>query len=245
MSNQTSDAILKLQNVHTDIAQYHILHGVDLSVERGAVTMLLGRNGVGKTTTLRSIMGLWTTHTGDITFDGANITATPTPARARAGIGFVPEDMGIFTDLTVEENMTLAAASGPLSPARRDWIFTAFPPLKTFWAAEAGNLSGGQKQMLSIARAMAEERKLYLIDEPTKGLAPAIVSTMAAALKELKNQGASILMVEQNFAVAKAIGDYAAVMEDGRITWSGTMQELASDTSLQEQLMGLSMEASA
>ncbi|WP_299934896.1 ABC transporter ATP-binding protein [uncultured Pelagimonas sp.] len=245
MSNQTSDAILKLQNVHTDIAQYHILHGVDLCVERGAVTMLLGRNGVGKTTTLRSIMGLWTTHTGDITFDGANITATPTPARARAGIGFVPEDMGIFTDLTVEENMTLAAASGPLSPARRDWIFTAFPPLKTFWTAEAGNLSGGQKQMLSIARTMAEERKLYLIDEPTKGLAPAIVSTMAAALKELKNQGASILMVEQNFAVAKAIGDYAAVMEDGRITWSGTMQELASDTTLQEQLMGLSMEASA
>ena len=243
MSNQASDAILKLQNVHTDIAQYHILHGVDLSVERGAVTMLLGRNGVGKTTTLRTIMDLWTAHTGTIHFDNDNITEAPTPARARAGIGFVPEDMGIFTDLTVEENMTLAAASGPLSPQRRDWIFNAFPPLKTFWQSEAGNLSGGQKQMLSIARAMAEERKLYLIDEPTKGLAPAIVSTMAAALKELKNQGASILMVEQNFAVAKAIGDYAAVMDDGKIVWSGTMNELATNAQLQEQLMGLSMEA--
>ncbi|MGH1414363.1 MAG: ABC transporter ATP-binding protein [Pelagimonas sp.] len=245
MFDHTTAPILTLQDVHTDIAQYHILHGVDLSVERGAVTMLLGRNGVGKTTTLRTIIGLWKARQGTITFNAQDITQAPTPARARAGIGFVPEDMGIFTDLTVEENMTLAAVSGPLDPARRDWIFTAFPPLKTFWTSEAGNLSGGQKQMLSIARAMAEERQLYLIDEPTKGLAPAIVSTMAAALKELKNQGASILMVEQNFAVAKAIGDYAAVMEDGRITWSGTMQTLATDTALQEQLMGLSMEAGA
>lgn len=239
-----SDPILSLSDVYTDIAQYHILHGVDLAVPRGAVTMLLGRNGVGKTTTLRTIMGLWSARQGAITFDGQDITNTPTPARARLGIGFVPEDMGIFTDLTVEENMILASASGPLNPARRDWIFTAFPPLKTFWKSEAGNLSGGQKQMLSIARAMAEERSLYLIDEPTKGLAPAIVSTMAGALKELKQQGASILMVEQNFGVAKALGDHAAVMDDGRVIWTGTMSELATNAALQEQLMGLSMEAS-
>lgn len=237
-----SDPILSLRDVHTDIAQYHILHGVDLSVPRGAVTMLLGRNGVGKTTTLRTIMGLWNARQGSITFDGADITTKPTPARARAGIGFVPEDMGIFTDLTVAENMTLAASSGPLDPKRRDWIFGAFPPLKTFWDSEAGNLSGGQKQMLSIARAMAEDRKLYLIDEPTKGLAPAIVSTMAMALRELKEQGASILMVEQNFAVAKALGDHAAIMEDGRVIWTGTMDTLAGDPALQEQFMGLSME---
>ena len=164
-----------------------------------------------------------------------------TPARARAGIGYVPEDMGIFTDLTVEENMVLAAASGPLDQGRLERVFAAFPPLRTFWRAEAGNLSGGQKQMLSIARAMAEERRLYLIDEPTKGLAPAIVSTMAAALRELKREGASILLVEQNFAVARALGDTAAVMDDGRIVWAGAMAELAADPELQSRLMGLSM----
>lgn len=238
-----SEPILELSGVHTDIAQYHILQGVDLAIPRGGVTMLLGRNGVGKTTTLRSIMGLWKAKAGTIRFNGADITGVSTPARARAGIGYVPEDMGIFSDLTVEENMILAAASAPLDRARLEWIFAAFPPLRTFWKSEAGNLSGGQKQMLSIARAMAEERQLYLIDEPTKGLAPAIISTMAGALRELKRQGASILLVEQNFAVAKALGDSAAVMDDGRIIWTGAMAELAADAALQERLMGLSMEA--
>lgn len=238
-----SDAILSLRGVATDIAQYHILKGVDLEVARGQVTMLLGRNGVGKTTTMRTIMGLWRNKAGTIAFDGTDISALPIADRSRAGIGFVPEDMGIFSDLTVEENMTLAASSGPLDRARLDWLFGAFPPLRTFWTSSAGTLSGGQKQMLSIARAMAEERKLYLIDEPTKGLAPAIVSTMVGALRELKRQGASILMVEQNFAVAKALGDCAIVMDDGTVSWSGAMAELTNDTNLQERLMGLSMEA--
>lgn len=238
-----SDPILKIEGICTNIAQYHILQGVDLVVPRGGVTMLLGRNGVGKTTTLRSVIGHWRAHEGRILFDGQDITQLPTAAIARAGLGFVPEDMGIFADLTVEENMILAAISGPIDPARLDWIFAAFPPLKTFWKSEAGTLSGGQKQMLSIARAMAEERKLYLIDEPTKGLAPAIISTMARALKDLKDQGASILMVEQNFAVAKALGDTVNVMDDGRVIWSGAMEALANDARLQEQLMGLSMEA--
>ena len=238
-----SDPILTLSGVHTDIAQYHILQGVDLAVPRGGVTMLLGRNGVGKTTTLRTIIGHWKAKSGTIAFDGTDITALPVPARARAGIGFVPEDMGIFGDLSVEENMVLAAVSGPLDQARLDWLFSVFPPLKTFWKSPAGTLSGGQKQMLSIARAMAEERKLYLIDEPTKGLAPAIISTMAGALRELKRQGASILLVEQNFSVAKALGDTVAVMENGAIIWTGEMTRLATDAALQERLMGLSMES--
>lgn len=238
-----SDPILRLEGVYTNIAQYHILQGVDLEVPRGAVTMLLGRNGVGKTTSLRTIIGHWRAHQGRVLLDGQDITQMPTPAIARAGVGFVPEDMGIFANLTVEENMVLAAVSGPINSARLDWVFQAFPPLKTFWKSEAGNLSGGQKQMLSIARAMVEERRLYLIDEPTKGLAPAIVSTMARALRELKAQGASILLVEQNFSVARALGDTACVMDDGRIVWSGEMRELATDASLQERLMGLSMEA--
>jgi branched-chain amino acid transport system ATP-binding protein len=238
-----SDPILSLKGVHTDIAQYHILQGVDLEVPRGQVTMLLGRNGVGKTTTLKTIMGQWTAKSGEILFDGQDMTRLPVSARARAGIGFVPEDMGIFSDLTVEENMILGASSGALDLRRKDWLISAFPALGTFWHSDAGNLSGGQKQMLSIARAMAEDRELYLIDEPTKGLAPAIVSTMAQALRELKAQGRSILLVEQNFSVAKALGDSAAVMDDGRVIWTGAMAELAENTDLQERLMGLSMEA--
>jgi branched-chain amino acid transport system ATP-binding protein len=238
-----SDPILRLHDVATDIAQYHILKGVNFDVPRGQVTMILGRNGVGKTTTMRTIMGLWRNKAGSIHFDGTDLSPLSAAERCRAGVGYVPEDMGIFTDLTVAENMTLAALSGPPDAARLDWLFTVFPPLKTFWSSSAGNLSGGQKQMLSIARAMVEERRLYLIDEPTKGLAPAIVSTMVGALRELKRQGASILLVEQNFAVARALGDRALVMDDGRVTWSGAMSELSTDTGLQERLMGLSLEA--
>lgn len=238
-----SEPILKLEGVFANIAQYHILQGVDLVVPRGQVTMLLGRNGVGKTTTLRTVIGQWRAHRGTITFDGADITRAPTPAIARAGLGFVPEDMGIFSDLTVEENMILAAVSGPIDRRRLDWVLSVFPPLGTFWRSEAGTLSGGQKQMLSIARAMIEERRLYLVDEPTKGLAPAIIATMVRALRDLKDQGASILLVEQNFSVARALGDTACVMDDGRVVWDGPMAELADDATLQERLMGLSLEA--
>jgi len=237
-----SDPILTLSGVKTDIAQYHILHGVDLEVPRGKVTMLLGRNGAGKTTTLRSIIGLWKPREGSIRFDGAEIAGLSPPQIARRGVGFVPEDMGIFADLTVEENLILAAISGPVKRDRLDWIFAAFPALSTFWKMPAGNLSGGQKQMLAIARAVIEKRGLYLIDEPSKGLAPAIIATMARALKDLKADGASILMVEQNFSLARALGDRAAVMDDGRIIWTGAMAELATDTALQERLMGLKME---
>lgn len=237
-----SDPILTLSGVKTDIEQYNILHGVDLEVPRGQVTMLLGRNGAGKTTTLRSIMGLWKPRAGSIRFDGAEIAGLTPPQIARRGVGFVPEDMGIFADLTVEENLILAAISGPIKRDRLDWIFAAFPALSTFWKMPAGNLSGGQKQMLAIARAVIEKRGLYLIDEPSKGLAPAIIATMARALKDLKADGASILMVEQNFSLARALGDHAVVMDDGRIVWNGTMAELAADTALQERLMGLKME---
>lgn len=239
-----TDPILSLRGVATDIAQYHILHDVTFDVPRGAVTMLLGRNGAGKTTTMRTIMGLWRARAGEIRLDGTDITTLPPPAIAGRGVGFVPENMGIFSDLTVEENMRLAAVSGPIDEARLEMVFGAFPALRTFWASPAGTLSGGQKQMLSVARAMIEERRLYLIDEPSKGLAPAIVSTMVNALRKLKRDGASILMVEQNFAMAAALGDHAAVMDDGRIVWSGDMSELVNDAHLRESLIGLSMETS-
>ncbi|WP_374298602.1 ABC transporter ATP-binding protein [Ferrovibrio sp.] len=237
------DAILRLEGVHTHIGQYHILHGVDLVVPRGQLTMLLGRNGAGKTTTLRTIMGLWQASKGHVHFDGRDITKLPTPEIAQGGIAYVPENMGIFADLTVRENMILAARNGEIDPKRLKWIFGLFPALEKFWSLAAGTLSGGQKQMLAIARAIVEPRELLLIDEPTKGLAPAIIMNMIQAFRELKSTGATILLVEQNFMAAKLLGDTVAVMDDGRVVHRGAMAELAEDTALQQKLLGLSMDA--
>ncbi|AQQ05066.1 ABC transporter ATP-binding protein [Roseibium algicola] len=238
-----AENLLTLSGVHTHIGPYHILQGVELAVPEGGVTVLLGRNGAGKTTTLRTIMGLWTASQGDIRFGDHVITRLSTPEISRRGIAFVPEDMGIFTDLTVAENMILAAANGPMDQKRLAWIKELFPPIGSFWNSSAGTLSGGQKQMLSVARAIIEPRRLILIDEPTKGLAPAIIKAMTDALKELKETDTTILLVEQNFAMASGIGDTVAVMDDGRIIHSGRMDELVADVALQEKLMGLSLEA--
>lgn len=234
--------LLSLSGVHTHIGQYHILQGVDLDIPEGQLTMLLGRNGAGKTTTMRTIMGLWQPSRGEIRFDGAGLAGFPTPEIARRGIAYVPENMGIFGALTVQENMHLAARSGPMDSARLDWLFEVFPALKKFWKSPAGSLSGGQKQMLAIARAVIEPSRLLLIDEPTKGLAPAIVSALTGAILQLKSFGATILMVEQNFAMARAVGDTVAVMDDGRIVHRGLMADLAADKALQERLLGLSMD---
>lgn len=238
-----SEPLLTLKNVYTNIEQYHILHGVDLEVPRGGVTMLLGRNGAGKTTTLRTIMGLWRAWQGAVLLEGEDITKLPTPDISQLGLAYVPENTGLFTDLTVEENMILAARSGKMASDRLDWIFTLFPAMKTFWSLPAGNLSGGQKQMLAISRAIIEPRKLLIVDEPTKGLAPAIIQSLTAAFEELKKSDTTILLVEQNFAMAKRLGDTVAVMDDGKIIHTGAMAALAADSALQEKLMGLSMEA--
>jgi branched-chain amino acid transport system ATP-binding protein len=238
-----AEALLTLDGVHTYIAQYHILQGVSFAVPEGGITVLLGRNGAGKTTCLRTIMGLWRAAQGRIAFAGEDLSSLDTPTIARRGIAFVPENMGLFTDLTVQENLVLAARSGPIDETRLEWLFGLFPPIKTFWTLPAGNLSGGQKQMLSIARALIEPRRLILIDEPTKGLAPAIIKSMTAAILELKRTKTTILLVEQNFAMAREVGDSVAVMDDGRIVHTGTMAALAADDTLQERLMGLSLEA--
>ncbi len=238
-----SDILLKLQAVHTHIGPYHILQGVDLDVARGQLTMLLGRNGAGKSTTLRTIMGLWQASAGELTLDGASIKGINTADIALRGIGYVPENMGIFSDLSVRENMLLAARSGPMDTRRLEWIFGLFPALKQFWDKPAGKLSGGQKQMVAIARAIVEKRTLYMFDEPSKGLAPVMVNSMIAALRELKKEGATILLVEQNLAVAQALGDMVAVMDSGRVIHSGSMATLSADTELQQRLLGLSVGA--
>lgn len=235
--------MLTLTGVHTHIGQYHILHGVDFAVPAGKTTMLLGRNGAGKTTTLRTIMGLSSPSSGQIVLAGQNIEKKTTPDIATLGVGYVPETMAVFADLTVKENLVLAARQGPLDDTQLQWIFGFFPALKRFWLSRAGSLSGGQKQMLSIARAIVEPRKLLLIDEPTKGLAPAIVVNLIECLAEVKKRGATILLVEQNFRVAQEVGDSVVVMDNGKIVHRGVMNDLAQDTPLQEKLLGLSLEA--
>jgi branched-chain amino acid transport system ATP-binding protein len=239
--------LLELTGVHTHIGAYHILHGVDLVVPEGEVTMLLGRNGAGKTTTLRTIMGLWPASAGELRFRGQRLNGLGTPDIAASGIAYVPESMGIFTDLTVKENIVLAARAarheGELDRARLDWIFSLFPALQKFWLYPAGKLSGGQKQMLAVARAICEPRALILIDEPSKGLAPAIIQNLIGALRELKSQKTTVLLVEQNFQMARALGDSVAVMDNGRVVHRGRMAELAADEGLQQRLLGLSLGA--
>ena len=237
------EAMLSLAGVNTHIAQYHILHGVDFEVPRGGLTMLLGRNGAGKTTCLRTIMGLWRASAGTIRVDGHDITRAATPDVAQLGVAYVPENMGIFAGLTVEENLRLAARAGEPDAQRLERIWRLFPAMKTFWHGLAGNLSGGQKQMLAIARAIVEPRKLLLVDEPTKGLAPAIIANMVEAFRELKRTDTTMLVVEQNFHFARSLGDTVAVMDSGRIVHTGRMDALAADSALQTKLLGLSLDA--
>jgi branched-chain amino acid transport system ATP-binding protein len=237
------EPLLTLSGVHTHIGQYHILQGVDLVVPRGGLSVLLGRNGAGKTTTLRTIMGLWQASAGSVRFDGREISKMATPDIAQLGIAYVPESMAVFSELTVRENMLLAARNGPMDDARVEWIFGFFPALKKFWNYPAGNLSGGQKQMVAIARAIVEPRKLLLVDEPTKGLAPAIIQSLIAAFRELKDTDTTILLVEQNFSFVKSLGDSVAVMDDGRVVHAGAMRELVEDLDLQQRLLGLSLDS--
>jgi len=240
-----NENLLTLQGVHTHIEAYHILHGVDLVVPRGQLTMLLGRNGAGKTTTLRTIMGLWKASQGRITFNGQDITAMPTPQIATMNVAYVPENMGIFADLTVKENMLLAARwarnTGQIDEQRLKWIFSLFPAVEKFWNHPAGKLSGGQKQMLAVSRAIVEPRELLIVDEPSKGLAPAIINNMIDAFAQLKASGVTILLVEQNINFAKRLGDTVAVMDNGQVVHAGSMKELAEDEALQQSLLGLAL----
>ena len=240
-----STNLLTLEGVQTHIGAYHILHGVDLAVPKGQLTMLLGRNGAGKTTTLRTIMGLWHASQGRVRFGDTDITALQTPQIAGLGIAYVPENMGIFSDLTVKENMLLAARgaknAAQMDSARLEWIFKLFPAVEKFWNHPAGKLSGGQKQMLAVSRAIVEPRELLLIDEPSKGLAPVMINNMIDAFAELKASGVTILLVEQNINFAQRLGDNVAVMDNGRVVHSGGMAAFSADAQLQQSLLGLAL----
>ena len=241
----TTNNLLELKGVHTHIGAYHILHGVDLAVPKGQLTMLLGRNGAGKTTTLRTIMGLWHASQGTIHFAGRDITALNTPQIAGMNIAYVPENMGIFADLTVKENMLLAARNAKnaaqMDSSRLEWIFKLFPAVEKFWNHPAGKLSGGQKQMVAVSRAIVEPRELLIIDEPSKGLAPVMINNMIDAFAQLKASGVTILLVEQNINFAKRLGDTVAVMDNGQVVHAGSMAALAADEALQRSLLGLAL----
>ena len=207
---------------------------LSIDIPDRAVSAFIGPSGCGKSTAGRSILRLVEPTAGSIEFDGRDITRMATPDIARLGIAYVPESMAIFADLTVQENLVLAARSGPPDAARLDWIFGRFEALKRFWTLPAGNLSGGQKQMLSISRAVVEPRKLVVIDEPTKGLAPAIINNLIEALLELKKSGTTILMVEHNMNVVSSIADTISVLQRGQVIAEGPYAQVSTNPQVLE-----------
>ena len=231
--------ILEVEDLHTHIGQHHILQGVSLRIRPDAVTVLLGRNGAGKTTTMRTIMGVLHPTRGAVRFDGRPIHHLPPYEIARLGIGYVPEGQGIFGTLTVAENLRVAALAEDAASGRRlEQILDLFPDLDRFRDARAATLSGGQKQMLSIARAFINPNRLLLIDEPSKGLAPIIVLHLVDALRAMKRH-ATVLLVEQNFAMASALGDDFYLIDDGRTVRHGSMASLAADHELKKKYLGI------
>ncbi|RST73041.1 ABC transporter ATP-binding protein [Siminovitchia acidinfaciens] len=233
------NSLLKLENVESFIQQYHILHDITFDVPKGEVTVLLGRNGAGKTTTLRTIMGLNPLSKGSIKFNHEEVGNLRPYVIANKGIGYVPEDQGIFGDLTVGENMRVAIKKEDEETQKRlNWILDLFPDLKKFWNKLGGTLSGGQKQMLAIARAYVNENELLLIDEPSKGLAPIIVEKVMESIQQMK-ETTTIVLVEQNFLMASGIGDHFYIIDDGRTIHHGDMEELKSDKALMQKYLGI------
>jgi branched-chain amino acid transport system ATP-binding protein len=229
--------LIELQNIHTFIKQYHILQGVDLNVPRGTITALLGRNGAGKTTTLKTILGLTPPREGKITFDGRDLNGMRSFDIANLGIGFVPENRIIFQNLSVEENLKIAERKKGDYARKQDFIFGLFPDLKRLIHLGGSNLSGGQQQMLAIARALVADNSLLLIDEPSEGLAPVLIESVMAAIREL-SKDTTIVLVEQNFLVASQLAEYYVIIEEGRSVKSGLMAELVEDKATIHRYLG-------
>jgi branched-chain amino acid transport system ATP-binding protein len=224
-------SLLSVQHIQTYINQYHILQGVTVDVAPNAITVLLGRNGAGKTTTLRSIMGLTPPSEGSISFRGEDIHGRRAFDIARLGIGYVPDYRAIFKQLTVEENLKVAERRRGDLARKRDLIFSVFPDLQRLYQWPGGQLSGGQQQMLAIARALVADNELLLIDEPSEGLAPVTIEQMMAAIRQLSGR-TTVLLVEQNFLVASHLASHYVIIEDGRSVHEGLMAELAADQEL-------------
>lgn len=229
--------ILEVNNIHTFIGQFHILEGVSVEVPESSITVMLGRNGAGKTTTLKSIMGITPPRSGQVRFHNDEIQGMMSNQIAQRGIGYVPERRAIFTDLTVEENLKIAErAKGDLEK-RSDFIFNVFPDLKRLIKLPGGNLSGGQQQMLAIARALVPENSLLLIDEPSEGLAPVLIEQVMEAVRQLSAQ-TTVLLVEQNFLMASQLADRYVIIESGQSVQSGKMADLIDDQDTIQRYLG-------
>lgn len=234
----TSDIVLSVENIHTFIGQFHILEGVTVHVPRGSITVLLGRNGAGKTTTLKSILGMTPPSQGTVVFDGVPLVGKRPYTIAQMGIGYVPEHRAIFRNLSVRENLEIAKRQRDDLEKRADFIFDLFPDLKRLYHLDGAQLSGGQQQMLAVARALVPENRLLLIDEPSEGLAPVIIEQMMEAIRRLSAR-TTVLLVEQNFRVASQLADRYVIIDDGHSVAAGLMPELMQDEALVNRYLGV------
>jgi branched-chain amino acid transport system ATP-binding protein len=240
MSEVNRDDLLNVDNIHTFIGQFHILEGVSVQVPKGSITVLLGRNGAGKTTTLKSIIGLTPPREGKIIFDGMEIQGKRPYNIANLGIGYVPEHRAIFRQLSVFENLKLAERKKGDFERSSDFIFELFPDLKRLYKLPGNHLSGGQQQMLAVARALVPENKLLLIDEPSEGLAPILIQQMMEAIKTL-SQTTTILLVEQNFIMASQLAKQYAIIDDGKSVSSGLIKDLVRQPEVIHRYLGASI----
>lgn len=236
--------LLEIQDAHVYIGSFYILQGISLVVPKGEVTLLLGRNGAGKTTTMKTILGLYPPKEGKVMFKGENISSLPTHEIVQKGIGYVPDTRRIFGSLTVEQNLIVSMRKDGLEEGmeeRLEFIFDLFPDMEGFFKQKAGTLSGGQQQMLAVARALMNDNDLLLIDEPTEGLSPLLAGNLIEALDRL-TEFATILLVEQNFMTVSELGDNYYVFDNGKIVQEGNdMTELIEDKDLIAQYLGVSI----
>ena len=233
--------MLAVSDLESFYGRAQILFDVGLDVGRGEVVALLGRNGAGKSTTFRSIMGLVASRRGQIRFDGADVSAAPTHVIVKKGLGYVPEDRRIFTELTVDENLEVGRQDprGDIAPWTPEALFALFPNLAAMRKRPGGRMSGGEQQMLTIARTLMGNPLMVLLDEPSEGLAPKIVEQMAHAILEMKRKGLSIVVSEQNMHFARLICDRAYIIEKGRICFAGTMAELTANPDLRDAYLAV------
>lgn len=229
--------ILEVEAIHTFIGQFHILEGITITVPRDSITVLLGRNGAGKTTTLKSILGLTPPRQGTVVFNGQEIVGYHSYDIAALGIGYVPEHRAIFRNLSVAENLRIAERKKGDLERKSEFIYKLFPDLKRLYKLPGNHLSGGQQQMLAVARALVADNKLLLIDEPSEGLAPVLIEQMMEAIRQL-SVTTTILLVEQNFIMASKLAQYYFIIDDGKTVHSGLMSDLVKDEALVHRYLG-------
>ncbi len=234
--------MLNVNGIHTFIGQFHILEGVSVNVPKGAITVLLGRNGAGKTTTLKSILGLTPPREGIVDFKGNQIQGKRAYDVAAMGIGYVPEHRAIFSNLSVAENLKIAERKKGDLDKQADFIFELFPDLKRLYKLPGNHLSGGQQQMLAVARALVPENDLLLIDEPSEGLAPILIQQMMEAIRSLSSK-TTVLLVEQNFRMASQLAEFYYIIDDGKSVQHGKMADLVNDTETVHRYLGTAVGA--